>query len=632
MVALARAALEVAVAFTARASLTDRLLRVRHLVLKELKEHGWVLLALLLLFGVGLGVQLARADDEGGRFVALRSFVIIWGTLAALVAGNRLVVREYTGKTQLFLEALPIGRARVVWTKWLVGLGWVEAVTVAAWGATWWFMARSTALDVDDALYALAPALLWMALLWSVCFAAGLLGRYRLLFWIVAGLVAFGLDQVGQVQLSELPPLGLLSERLAVAGAWPRWEDTLAALVGLVVATTAGVVLATAGEGSIVTTLSGRMTSRERLAAISTMLVGFLLFTALAKERARPAFSLEAVTPKASEAGPIGVLPGEGVSEAQAQALAEAVAVDVVTFTRAVGYPPLAGVYVVAQRGLDPDVLIRAPLGERDGIVMQANLADPRFDVVNLRYRILHSVVGDHTKNRGLEEDRHWLLDGLTAYWVVRDDAEARALQRRRAAAAPFGLSMRALSRWDETFERAGDCFGMALSFTLVDALVEELGEAKVLDVFRRVFVQPRGDVRDVLFETKLPKALADEGVDLERLLARAEAARRNVGTPPSRYEGTVELVDQGGGQRRAAFTLRRDGAPVTRFRGLYASVGPWQAGMGDTELSRVDARQATVLAPGVFASGERLFFAIEVDDEALRCSARVYQDWRVLP
>jgi hypothetical protein len=605
---------------------------VRHLVFKELKEHGWVLLALLLLFGAGLGVQLARADDEGGRFVALRSFLLTWGTLAALVAGNRLVVREYTGKTQLFLEALPIGRARVVWTKWLVGLSWVALVTGSAWGATWWFMARSTVLGVDAALFALGPALLWMALVWSVCFTAGLLGRYRLLFWIVAGLLAFGLDQVGQVQLSELPPLGLVSERLAVAAAWPRWEDVVAALGGLALMTTAGVLLATFGEGAIVTTLSGRMTSRERLAAISTMLVGFLLFTSLSKERARPPFTLESVTPKESVAGPIGVLPGDGVSSEQAQALAEQVAVDVVSFTRAMAYPPLAGVYVVSQRGLDPDVLIRAPLGERDGIVMQANLADERFDAVNLRYRILHAVVGDHTKNRGLEEDRHWLLDGLTAYWVVRDDAAARALQRQRAAAAPLGLSMRAVSRWDETFERAGDCFGMALSFTLVDALVEEVGEAKVVDVFRRVFVQPKGDVRDVLFETKLSRALAEEGVELATLIERAEAARRNVGTPAAKYEGTVELLDEGGGQRRAVFSLRRDGAPVTRFRGLYASVGPWQAGMGDTEVSRVDARQSAVTAPAVFASGERLFFAIEVDDEALRCSARVYQDWRVLP
>lgn len=605
---------------------------MRHLVLKELKEHGWVLLALLALFSIGLGVQLSRADDEGGRFVALRSFVLIWGTLAALVAGNRLIVREYTGKTQLFLEALPIGRARVVWTKWLVGLWWVSGVTTAAWGATWWWMSRTTSLDAAAALFALVPSLLWMTLLWSLCFAAGLLGRYRLLFWIVLGLLAFGLDQVGQVQLSELPPIGLVSERLAVAGAWPRPEDVAAALVGLVVAAAAGVVLAIAGEGAIVTTLSGRMTSRERLAAVSTMLVGFLLFTALAKERARPAFALESVTPKDSEAGPIGVLPGEGVSPEQAQALADQLAVDVVSFTRAMGWPPLAGVYVVAQRGLDPDLVIRAPLGERDGIVLQANLADARFDVVNLRYRVLHAVVGDHTKNRALEEDRHWLLDGLAAYWVVRDDAEARALQRARAAAAPFGLSPEMVERWDETFERAGDCFGMALSFTLVDALVEELGEAKVVEVFRQVFAKPRGDVRDVLFEPKLPAVLARLGVDLPALIARAEAARRNVGTPASRYEGAVELLDEGGGQRRAAFTLTRDGKPVTRFRGLYATAGPWQAGMGDTEVSRVDARQARAVASGVFSSGERLFFAIEVDDEALRCSARVYQDWRVLP
>jgi hypothetical protein len=605
---------------------------VRHLVLKELKEHGWVLLALVVLFGAGLGVQLSRADDDGGRFVALRGFLVTWGLVASLVAGNRLVVREYSGRTQLFLEALPIGRLRVVLTKWLLGLGWAGVLAVSAWGATWWWASRTMALPFDEARYALLPALVWLALVWSLCFVAGLLGRYRLLFWIVLGLVLYGLDTVGQVHLFELPPFHLVSEQLAVSNAWPNAVDLLVALGGAGLFTVAGLVLATAGEGAIATTLSGRMTSRERLAAVSTMLVGFLLFSALSKDRDRPAFALESVTPKDSVAGPIGVLPGEGVSEEAARALVEQLAVDVVTFTQAMRYPPLDGVYVVSQRGLDPDIILRAPLGGQDGIVLQANLADDRFDPVNLRYRVLHSIVGDVTKNRGLEEDRHWLLDGLATWWVVRGDDAARALQRRRAAAAPVGLSTRSLARWDETFERLGDCFGMAVSFTLVDALAEDVGEDAVVDVFRRVFVKPRGDVRDVLFEEKLGAVLKTKGVDFEALVARAESARRNVGTPPSRYEGAVELVPQGGGQWRAAFTLSKDGQPVTRFRGLSAQAGPWEAGMGDTELSRVDARTVRALATGVFASGERLFFAIEVDDADLRCSARVHQEWRVLP
>jgi len=604
---------------------------MRRLALKELREHGWVLAVLFVLFALGLMVSLSRGDEEGGRFSALKDFLLTYGLVAALVAGNRLVVREYTGKTQLFLEVLPISRAAVALTKWLFGWAWVSLAGASAWAATWWWQTRTVPVPLEDALHALAPALLWLTAFWSTCFFAGLLGRYRLLFWVVCGLLVYSLNEVGQVQVMETPPFHIVSEALAVATAWPALVDVVACLVITALGLGLGLLLATAGEGSIAATLSGRMTSRERLLSFSTVLVGFLLFSALTRDRDRPAFALESVTPMASPVGPIGVLPGEGVSEASAQALVEAVAADVVSLVQVMGFPKLAGVYVVSQRGLDPDVMLRVPLGEKDGVVYRANLADERFDAISLRYRLVHSIIGDVTHNRALEEDRHWLLDGLSSWWVVRGDAEARALLRRRAAASPVGLSVESVRRWNETFEQAGDCFGIAISFTLVDALVDEVGEAALVALARRVFVKPHQDLRDVLFEEKLGALLRAQGVPFEALVARAEAARRNAGGSLG-YQGAFELMSQGGGQTRVKFSLKQAGAPVTRWRGLSASTGPWQQGIGDAEASRVDARSGEAMAAATWTSGERLFLAIEVDDPTLRCSARVAQSWQVLP
>lgn len=604
---------------------------MRRIAFKELREHGWVFAVLFVLFGLGLAVSLSRGDEEGGRFAALKGFVLTYGLVAALVAGNRLVVREYTGKTQLFLETLPISRLRVVVTKWLFGWGWVTFSVTSAWAATWWWQAKTTPVSLLDALHALVPALLWMTSFWAVCFVAGLLGRYRLLFWVVAGLFVYGLDTVGQLVVMQTPPFRLASDSLAVANTWPEALDVVVATLVIAVGLLVGLALPTVGEGSIATTLSGRMTSRERIFSASTLLVGFMLFSVLTRDRDRPAFALEAVTPKDSPAGPIGVLPGEGVSEEQAQALVEAIAIDVVTFVQAMEYPKLAGVYVVSQRGLDPDIVLRVPLGEKDGLVFRANIADPRFDSLMLRYRILHSIVGDHTDHRALEEDRHWLLDGFSAWWNTRGDADLRALLRRRAVASPVGLTQTTVARWDETFEKAGDCFGMGISFTLVDALVDEVGEATVVELARRAFSKPHESFRDMLFEEKLSKLLVEKRVDFAKLIERAEAARRNAGGPLG-YQGAYELVPRGGGQTQVQFRLSKDGQPVTRWRGLTASAAPWQAGIGDTEPSRVDARSGEALAPSTFTPGERLFLAIEVDDDELRCSARVLQAWEVLP
>lgn len=604
---------------------------MRRIALKELREHGWVLAVLFVLFGLGLAVSLNRGDEEGGRFSALKDFLLTYGLVAALVAGNRLVVREYTGKTQLFLEVLPISRLRVALSKWLFGWGWVSLAAVAAWSATWWWQSRTVPVPFEDALHALLPALLWLTAFWSTCFVAGLLGRYRLLFWVVFGLLVYALDEVGQVQVMETPPFHIVSEALAVANTWPATIDVIACLVITVLGLGLGLLLATAGEGSIAATLSGRMTSRERILSFSTVLVGFMLFSVLTRHRDRPAFALESVTPKDSPVGPIGVLPGEGVSDEVAQALVESMAVDVVTFVQAMQYPKLAGVYVVSQRGLDPDVMLRVPLGAKDGIVYRANVADPRFDSINLRYRILHSIVGDVTGSRALEEDRHWLLDGFASYWAVRGDADARALLRRRAAASPVGLTVESVRRWNETFEVAGDCFGMGISFTLVDALIDELGEAQVVELARLTFVKPHRDLRDMLFEKKLDALLAERKVPFEALVARADAARRNAGGALG-YQAGLELRPQGGGQTRVKFTLQKNGAPVVRWRGLTASTAPWQQGIGDSEAARVDARSGEAMAASTFSSGERLFAAIEVDDPELKCSARVLQAWRVLP
>src|SRR5687768_13097461 len=91
------------------------------LLRKEAREHGPVLAATAAIAVLGLFAMLGVAEDVGGRFVGLARFQLLLGPLIALVFANRLLVREYSGRTQFFLETLPIGRARVFATKWLLG-------------------------------------------------------------------------------------------------------------------------------------------------------------------------------------------------------------------------------------------------------------------------------------------------------------------------------------------------------------------------------------------------------------------------------------------------------------------------------------------------------------------------------
>ena len=103
------------------------------LLRKEAREHGPVLAATAVIGLVALFTILGVAEDAGGRFVGLARFLLTLGPLIALVLANRLLVREYTGRTQFFLETLPIGRARVFATKWLLGCGLMLLTAWFAW-------------------------------------------------------------------------------------------------------------------------------------------------------------------------------------------------------------------------------------------------------------------------------------------------------------------------------------------------------------------------------------------------------------------------------------------------------------------------------------------------------------------
>src|SRR5262249_31544709 len=89
------------------------------LVRKELREHRGVLVAMWTVCALGLLVLLAASQRQGSPVAAWRMLLLIFGSLLSLALANRFVVREYGGRTQLFLETLPMGRAQVITLKWL---------------------------------------------------------------------------------------------------------------------------------------------------------------------------------------------------------------------------------------------------------------------------------------------------------------------------------------------------------------------------------------------------------------------------------------------------------------------------------------------------------------------------------
>jgi ABC-type transport system involved in multi-copper enzyme maturation permease subunit len=156
------------------------------LLRKEAREHGPVLAATAAIGALALFTMLGVAENSGGRFVGLTRFLLTIGPLIALVLANRLLVREYTGRTQFFLETLPIGRARVFATKWLLGCGLMLLTGWVAWRVALAYARRTEVLAAADAIGVLGCAATFCVTVWSFAALAGMLGRYRYLAWATA--------------------------------------------------------------------------------------------------------------------------------------------------------------------------------------------------------------------------------------------------------------------------------------------------------------------------------------------------------------------------------------------------------------------------------------------------------------
>jgi hypothetical protein len=585
------------------------------LLRKEAREHGPVLAAAAVIAALALFAFLRVAQNGGGRFVGLASFMLTMGPLLALVLANRLLVREYTGRTQFFLETLPIGRARVFATKWLLGCGFMLVTAWLAWALTLRFVRRT------DAAGSLACAAAFAAAVWSFAALAGMLGRYRYIAWTAVVAAVLLAINVAGIPFYDLPVIRLLGQDVQMAYALPDPTDFAYALIVTVACTAGATTLALAGSGAMASTLSQRMTARERVFALVALIaVGTLSYT-LQRKPVRPPFEIAQGERFQGRWTRVGVLPTEALDAPAAQRLARSIANDTDTLIDALDLDIHPPVFVLAQQGLDRHVMQRAALRVEDGIVLKVA---PNAPVDHVRMLVLHSLLADATLGRGMKEDRHVLLDGLSTYWALRNDEAARERWWLRAAAVPDPLPPDHLTAWAQTSERFGECLSLAIAFSVFDAFAQRVGQDTALQSMKRVLITPPNDVR-VLLERSPAAALATAGVDWDSLAAAAAAARgdarmRHAASLARRpaLEASVEWresVEVGA----AIETTLSGGA---RYAAYYRVLGPWTADAGD--MSRFDVLGSSAVLPLSPPRNARVLTAIEVDDEILDCPVRV--------
>jgi hypothetical protein len=596
---------------------------------KELREH-WVVLGLVLALDAFmlLGI-LIQAAEKGGRFTGLVQSVESLGTLTALVAANRFFVREYAGRTQLFLEVLPIGRPRVWATKWLLGCAYIGALTLAAWFASWRRALRTEMISTHDALLVLLSIGSFMFVVWSFASMAGMLGRYRYTAWIALLTVVILSIERGRFSLGELPVMGLLGEPTAMARGPLDWTSLLEAWMLSACFAAASATLAVAGSGAIASTLAQKMTARERVFLFVASVVGIFAYSTVDAGRSKVPFTVADAVYATNAGIRVGVLRRGEIEESAAAHMAQTIADDLAGMLHALGLQTAPPVFVLPNRSLDPTVVERAALEHKDGIVLRVA---PGIALSRLRMKVLHDALAEHTRGRALREDRHVLLDGFATWWALRADESERARRWLRAAAARGPVTAATLTRWEETEEHLGECVADGLAFATFDVLARKLGSKAALAFAQALFSRPPNDFR-VLFERTPAALLQQAGITWSVLAAELENNRRAV---IRQHASELSVA----ARRSAAISVQQTARRGTQIEvglagadaywALYTVIGPWAA--WHSSLSRLDVRSARATLPLSAPRGARVLVALETDDAFLGCPVRVTSERITLP
>lgn len=569
--------------------------------------------------------------DDHGRFVVFGEWTVVLGLLAPWLAAHRLIVRPYQDHSQDFLEALPLSRLRLVLLRLGLGGATLGALHVAAWAFCWWWQMEAQAIDATAALGALCGMGLALQALWAWAALGAYMGRYRYLIWSALWISLAVLIRLELFPDDQLPLVGLLTRDAGVATSWPAPRALAEAALILVSCHLASITLAMHQDGAFVRSLARPMSHREMVGAAVGFVVVLMGTDDLDSDKQKPPLSLKDASRADDGAVHVEVMHVDGLTEVEGAATARHLAADARALLDVLEVPATRPLLVLPQRGIDPGRSVIPTLRAVDGAAVVLSVEDARGDTPWLRASLLHRLLEVTSTEAAVEEERHWLLDGLTTWWTARHDEAAVAQQWARAATVePRAEDLRG---WRATRERLGSCRSDALAFAAVQSVVDALGEDVLLSVARATF-PPADSAWEAWWEAGEPEALLEQrGLSLDALgeRVRAALATRPEGGAPLEVTTDVRFVEPLGQQRRIEVSLTSASAPAWWVR--YYKLEPWSSDVSDQE-SRFDVVVGASVArlPGVWLRGERVLVSVEVEDPTLGCAVRVRSERMVVP
>lgn len=619
------------------------------LTLKELRQNAMVALALavvlclvyaLVIFGTWVGPRTLS------MFEAHLAFLRVFLPVLALAAGNRLVVAEYHGRTQLFLESLPMRRVEMLLVKYGLGLSALLAATLASLGLCALVAHGREAVDARflAILAARTSGVTFAA--FAFVFVMGFTGRLRVPLYVAILMGLMLLHEHTELELARFGPFALIDDRLPLErDDFPvrALVETMAFGAGLSVA---AFVLALVDEGSVAEVLARSMSQREKALA-GFVFVGFAIAgSALERQREHEPFEFEETHVLRSERPGVAIHYGEPSRRAAAEALLAALEADRRAIRRALGWRDLPRLNVAYRGDLDAHTVESVSLPNREGVLLRARFVaeDGTVDSEELRFYGCATAIHERTEHRAYFEPQGWVTDGFCRHLVARSERASKSLLRGLWATRETSVTEDALVAWRRTNEELGYRVAEGIAHTGFAVLEREGGPEAPARLARAFLgeVAPE-DARALLFERAHPvgeRVRAGTGRSFEDFLRAWNAA-----LPAMRAEHSEEIarvldvrgevaVERGAGSL-ARIRARIVAGPGGDLGGSMASLrheplGAFDAPLNDLDVDREErlaepgAREVTIALDGRYSPGERVFVAAEIEDPTLDCAIRV--------
>jgi hypothetical protein len=619
------------------------------LLRKELHQHWWAFLIIGAVSALGylmiLGTT-AIQRQAGTPFAGLRMFVILIGTTTALVICQRLVAVEYQARTQLFLEALPMSRWRMVTIKYCLGLAVIAFIVTLAFGLSCLLAWHHQLISLRFAAILAARAFSFVWLTYSFFFLMGLMGRYRLAIYLGMFLGVFILEQATALNLGRFGPFALLDKTFAYEGEVVPWKDLyMTWMLGLACSLLA-LGLSLTREGSVSTLLAEKMSHREKI-FIAALLLGMVWAGSVLGEKGKKIpFDLDDAVAEQCDGVLVKVASPAGEDDPNARRLALRVATELAATREYLGLERLPAVFITSRRDLDANRFERGELERSEGIHVQANFNAKDWRDDPFLTWLLREVLIVATDSRVELESKRWVLDGFALFWSSRrhfqDPIEDdKALALRALYGIENGFTLPELHRWLTFNERVGDDIAAGVAWSGLKSLARRQGEERCRRFIQSVLAarDPK-DIR-VVFKTKpldgLLRQHAGEGLQdfFERwqsdLAAVRPALAKDLAKLP-RLHGQVDSLPLSANSRKVQFRVNIEPLPAAdaSYSFLYHRLPAFDEEVSPKSIERVQnsyAHRPEDELPGTYSRGTRLYSTFSLDVPALGCA--VISGWR---